>query len=384
MSIVTLQDPFQRSSGLTLTDPVLRKICVDIISPQDRQFKTHTLKGLQTLFNTKDSDFEKLKAAFMTAKLWSPTSVISVGFLPINTNEQLNPDSWAWKRAWVAKIIADQFAPYTGVTFQFNLDPSQGNQGNIRISFDPSGGCYSRLGTDALQNWGGLNETMNFGWMDAPFNNTFTYNNVSYTTPSNFDQGGYPGEGTTITHEFGHAVGMIHEHQTPFNNPLVWNTSYVYSIFTGPPNNWSREEVDYNIIDSYNSTGLNGSSFDGKSMMKYYIPSQLLLNPTPEIVQEIERVNFYLSACDKYWLAHNYPGRVSQADLTVLQTMCAQQTTSVPTNPPTTGGGGSTIGSVILTIFVILLVILFLTAYLGVSIFKAALDFILRIFGLKR
>ena len=176
------------------------------------------------------------------------------------------------------------------------------------------------------------------------------------------------------------------KHQTPFNNPLQWNRDYIYSVFTGPPNNWTRTEVDYNIIDTYSTSGLNGSSFDGRSVMKYYLPSRLLLNPTPEIVQEIERVNFYLSACDKYWLAHNYPGRVSQADLSILQSSCSQNTTTLPTNQPPTGGGGggTSVGSVLLTILLILLLILILTAYLGVSIFKSVLDFILRIFGLKR
>lgn len=387
MSIVSLTNPFQRSSGLTLTNPKLRKICVDVVSPQDRKLQTHTLRGLQSLFNTKDTDFEKLKAAFMLSKLWTPSTNISVGFLPINSNEQLDIASWAWKRAWIAKVITDQFAPYVSLNLQFNLNPAQGSQCNIRICFDPDGGCYSRLGTDALQNWGGLNETMNFGWMDAPFSHTFVYNGVSYTTPSNFDRGGYPGEGTTIVHEFGHAVGMIHEHQTPFNNPLEWNREYVYSIFTGPPNNWTRTDVDFNILDTYSASGMNGSNFDGRSIMKYYIPSELLLNPTAQVTQEIERVNFYLSSCDKNWLAHNYPGRVSPTELSTLQAACSQATVPVPTNPPTGGSGGSGgsgAAGVIFTVIFILLLILFLSAYLGVSIFKAILDFILRIFGLKK
>jgi hypothetical protein len=382
MAVVPLENPYQRTSGLVLTDPKLRKICVDIVSPQDRKLQTHTLRGLQSLFQTKDTDFEKLKAAFMLSKLWSANTLITVGFLPINSNEQLNPSTWAWKRAWIAKVITDQFAPYVSLTFQFKLNPAEGSGCHIRISFDTDGGCYSRLGTDALQNWGGLNETMNFGWMDAPFNHVFVYDNVTYTTPSNFDQGGYPGEGTTITHEFGHAVGMIHEHQTPFSNPLEWNREYVYAIFTGPPNNWSRADVDFNILDTYNATGMNGSNFDGRSIMKYYIPSELLLNPTPQVSQEIERVNFYLSACDKYWLAHNYPGRVTQADLSVLQNACTQSSTPLTTNPPTGGGGGG--GNIVGTIIIVILLIIILAAYLGVSIFKAILNFFLSLFGLGR
>jgi hypothetical protein len=374
---------FQRSSGINTSDPELRKVCVDIISPKDRQLKTHTLRGLQTLFNTKDADFAKLKAAFMLSKMWAPNSVIVVGFLAINSYEQNNPDTWAWKRAWIAKVITDQFAPYLGVTFQFNLNPAQGSLANIRICFDPAGGCYSRLGTDAMQNWGGLNETMNFGWMDAPYNHTFTYNGVSYTTPSSFDRGGYPGDGTTITHEFGHAVGMIHEHQTPFDNPLEWNREYVYDYFTGPPNNWTREDVDYNIIDTYSATGMNGSSFDGRSVMKYRIPRSFLLNPTPEVAAEIERVNLYLSACDKYWLAHNYPGRVETTELEALRVSCVQNTGSLPTNPPSPTTSGNATGGLMLTILLVILIIFLMFAWFGISVTKGILNLFLGIFGIR-
>ena len=37
----------------------------------------------------------------------------------------------------------------------------------------------------------------------------------------------------TIIHEFGHALGMIHEHQNPLNNSLQWNTDKVYQTFRG-------------------------------------------------------------------------------------------------------------------------------------------------------
>jgi hypothetical protein len=32
--------------------------------------------------------------------------------------------------------------------------------------------------------------------------------------------------------------------ETPYNNPIVWNTSAVYAYFEGPPNNWSKADVD--------------------------------------------------------------------------------------------------------------------------------------------
>ena len=61
---------------------------------------------------------------------------------------------------------------------------------------------------------------MNFGWFDAPFLYTFIVNDVSYTTPSFFYRGGYDGIGGTIIHEFGHALGMKHELQSPFQNKI--------------------------------------------------------------------------------------------------------------------------------------------------------------------
>lgn len=336
---------FQRTAGPTFIgeNKRFKKWCVDIVSPEDKKFNLHSLEGLQNYFKTTDTDFEKLRAAFVTAKLWAPNSNIIVGFLASSLTERNLPDTWAWKRAWVAKVITDTVANYTNLTFQFKLNPSEGSTCNIRISFDESGGCYSRLGTDALQNWGGLNETMNFGWMDAPFNHSFTYNGVSYTTPSSFDQGGYPGYGTTIIHEFGHALGMIHEHQTPFGNPIQWNTNLIYQIFQGPPNNWSKDDIDFNIINRYNSTGLNGSSFDAFSIMKYPFPSNLLLNPSPDLISGIQKVNLTLSNCDMYWLSYNYPGKVSQSEMINLQNRCTSDCTpytpgpsTSPTSPPPT------------------------------------------------
>lgn len=318
--------------------------CVDVISPEDREYDLTTLTGLQAYFKTTDPDFQKLKAAFIVSKLWAPGSQIHIGFLASTPNESSLPDSWAWKRAWVCKVVSDTVANVCNLNFIYHMNPSEGPSCHIRVTFDPEGGCYSRLGIDSLQNWGGLNETMNFGWMDAPFNHNFTFNGVSYTTPSSFDQGGYPGYGTTIIHELGHALGMIHEHQTPFNNPIQWNRDLIYSIFEGPPNNWSRADIDYNIINRYSASGMNGSSFDPYSIMKYTFPSYLLLNPSQDLITAIQRTNLTLSNCDSYWLAYNYPGKLNQTTMSQLQSQCSADsnisspTTAPPTPAPTTPG----------------------------------------------
>jgi hypothetical protein len=238
----------------------------------------------------------------------------------------------SWQRAWTAKVVTDTIAQYTGLTFAFDLGPN-GSSAMIRIAFDEAEGCYSRLGTDALQNWGGLNNSMNLGWTDAPLNHAFSYGGRSYTTSTSFDQGGYPGQGTTIVHEFGHALGMVHEHQTPFGNPLVWDDAAVYSAFGGPPNNWSRLDIQSNIISVYSGVGMNGSNFDPLSIMKYSFPSGLLLRPSPAVAAEVERFNLALSACDKYWLAVNYPGKVSEE---ALLSLGAERASAPGLAPPNT------------------------------------------------
>ena len=323
--------------------------CKDVINPNRKNINIHTVTGLQQYLHSSESSLEKLKAAFIESVVWPSPRTITVGFLSYNSSESINTSSWAWKRAWVAYVITEYFAPFLNVTFQFQLDPTYGPNCNIRISFDPSGGCYSRLGTDALQNWGGLNESMNLGWMDAPLFTNFIYNGVSYTTPQSFNQGGYPGQGTTIIHEFGHAMGMIHEHNTPFGLSFQWNTAAVYQYFQGPPNYWSKSDIDQNLLYRFETNGMNGSQFDSYSMMKYNFPGSLLLNPTPAQITQAQRVNFTMSNCDKYWLAYNYPGKLDNTFKQSLQAACLADTTTpttapttAPTNAPTTTPTGPT------------------------------------------
>jgi hypothetical protein len=46
-----------------------------------------------------------------------------------------------------------------------------------------------------------------------------------------------------VLHEFGHVLGLLHEHGNPLPD-LQWNKDAVYATYSGPPNYWTKEQVD--------------------------------------------------------------------------------------------------------------------------------------------
>ncbi len=201
--------------------------------------------------------------AAITGKLWQPGRILRVRFLDGDPQVQ----------ARIAPF-ADQWSEHANVTFQFGNDPDA----EIRISFQNQG-SWSYLGTDALvipQN----QPTMNFGWL-------------TLATPNDEYQ-------RVVVHEFGHALGCIHEHQNPVND-IPWDREAVYRYYQGPPNYWSREQVDINLFTRYEADITQFSAFDPKSIMLYPIPNEFTKGDF-----EIGW-NHSLSANDKQFISTLYP-----------------------------------------------------------------------------
>ena len=157
--------------------------------------------------------------------------------------------------------------------------------GEIRISFDGNAGSWSAVGTDALNTrfFPKSDATMNFAWLD--------------------DHSSDAECRSVVLHEFGHALGAIHEHQQP-GSPLKWNRQLVFQLFSGPPNNWSDKQIESNIFEKYAAEQINWTEFDPDSIMLYHFPPGLFLDGVGT------SLNTELSSLDKKFISDLYPRRI--------------------------------------------------------------------------
>jgi hypothetical protein len=136
----------------------------------------------------------------------------------------------------------------------------------IRISFFADDGSWSAVGRDALNtSYFPLHQpTMNYGWLRDDTDDQ-EYHRV-------------------VTHEFGHALGCIHEHQQP-KFTRKWDVAAVMKYFQGPPNYWGPDDINHNVLQKYSPQGISATKFDPKSIMLYSFDGALFadgLGPTNE------------------------------------------------------------------------------------------------------
>lgn len=79
-----------------------------------------------------------------------------------------------------------------------------------------------------------------------------------------------------VLHEFGHALGLMHEHQHP-ETPIIWNEKEVLRYYSKPPNKWDIDDVRQNVLNKY-SGDYEGTAPDPCSIMQYPIEKKWTRN----------------------------------------------------------------------------------------------------------
>jgi len=261
------------------------KICCQKILDKDKYNYTLIEKTKQT---HSDIHYKKLKAAFYAEKLWPKNSVITIGFLNQPTNiirtdyfnsdvyNKLDPLQYKFDKEEtsiidaIKIIVMERIQPIVNLKFKFLDDNPE--KAKIRIDFNSGLGSWSAVGTDCLSIQFRNQATLNFGWFDV----------------------------STVMHEFGHVLGMIHEHQSPFDNQIQWNLPVLYK-WAEETQGWNKEETNQQIVNKYDKTELNGSEFDPNSIMLYFYPPKVTLN------NEGTKQNLTLSGLDVLLIYKSYP-----------------------------------------------------------------------------
>jgi len=199
-----------------------RKMCYDKILLQDirRPQRSAMVNG-------------RSRAIALKGKSWINGSAIKISFLN-GTAQQMD----------MVKRVAPEWTKHANLEFEFVEQPNA----QIRVTFNANDGAWSYVGTDN-SSIPIHAATLNLGWQDDG----------------------------VILHEFGHMIGLSHEHQNP-EGGIQWNEEVVFRELSGPPNFWDEDTIRHNVLNKYSVDQVNGTDFDEDSVMLYEFPPEWTTN----------------------------------------------------------------------------------------------------------
>ena len=275
---------------------------------------------------------DSLQSVISISRTWTPTtyqagSTITVAFLG-GSNELRSKIANAIQPWLDAANIQLDFGPEAAVgRFREWTTSDTGYVAAIRIAFvgGQAGGYWSMVGKDSV------NPSLR-----KPNQASMNFEGFTEQLPDDWQ--------ATVLHEFGHALGFEHEHQSPVapcETEFRWNDDpgYVptrdryqqfipdsqnrkpgiYTVLEGPPNSWSEDQVTFNLRQLPQSADYLTTAFDDKSIMKYQFPEWMFVQGKQSHCYSDE--NLLLSPVDIATAGQIYP-RSAQA---ARQNLAAQQ-----------------------------------------------------------
>lgn len=178
------------------------------------------------------------RALGRVSRFWAPGRTLNVAF----QSPPLHADEALFQRIF---DIASQWLDGTSLTFR---RVAAFEAGDIRVHYEKGGEDQSSIGTDAI-----------------------TIQGPSLFLGTDPDDEEFE---ATVLHEFGHALGALHEHQHPEAN-IPWNMEAVYAAYLNE--NYTKEDLDLNLIARYTDRTA-GVRYDPHSIMHYAIDPSLTLD----------------------------------------------------------------------------------------------------------
>ncbi|MGE3876843.1 MAG: hypothetical protein AB7F74_28125 [Parvibaculaceae bacterium] len=235
-------------------------------------------------------DSDQAKGIYRNSSLWGPNyPKIRVCFF--EGSQAL--------RDVVANVAKEWMADSNSIKLDFGkpgkrrtCQPDNGKEMQIRVSFSQEG-YWSQVGQNSVV----------FAKQEEASLNLGGFMNVTPDQLSDYEIG-------TIRHEFGHALGIEHEHQNPkggCDNEYNWDL--IYSYLEGPPNNWSKDQIDWNLRQAAGDD-LQLTKFDKNSVMLYQFPADFYKKHDKSKCF-VPQPNSQISEGDRALLAAMYPANES-------------------------------------------------------------------------